>query len=81
MKYFGVGFTTLKDNMKLFQYLVSSSAIAYPAFLAKTNVVGKSKDREFQVPWTCLDDSECPPTSVCYIIYREVGICAVTLPK
>ena len=76
--------------MRLFQYLVASSAVtSYPAFLAKTDVnsLGKKnskedfKDREYKVPWVCESDEECPTGSSCYKLYGKTGICVVTLPK
>lgn len=68
--------------MRLFQYLVASSAAvtSYPAFLAKTDVdsLGKSKNR---VPISCTSDRDCPAGSACFRLYGKVGLCVVTLPK
>lgn len=76
--------------MRAFQYLVMTSAVTTPAFLAqKTSVksLGKkedskdSTDREYKVPWICDDDKPCPPESTCYKLYGKTGVCVVTLPK
>jgi len=72
--------------MRLFQYLVASSAAvtSYPAFLAKTDVdsLGKksSKD-EYRVPWVCDSNQQCPEGSSCYKLVGDTGVCVVTLPK
>lgn len=67
--------------MRLFQYLVATSAVTtYPAFLAQKTSV-KSKDSASKIPWICSSDRECPDGSSCYKLYGNTGLCVVTLPK
>ena len=65
--------------MRLFQYLLATSAVTtYPAFLAQKTSV-KSKDNG--VPILCSSTRDCPVGSQCYKLYGDYGLCVLTLPK
>lgn len=74
--------------MRLFQFLVASSAVTYPTFLAQktdVNSLGKKesnlKGREYPAPYICDDDKPCPAGSSCYKLYGTTGVCVMNLPK
>ena len=69
--------------MRLFQFLVASSAVTYPAFLAQKtdlNSLGKKKS-EYNVPMKCTSHRDCPTGTACYKLYRDNGVCVLTMPK